>query len=220
MLASNQPQYPITCSSRTLAATHSHVSTSRHYRCDHRSGRVAGRRSIHTGQVKAVVFNQGGDSVSVVDANTMQVAHVDVREDFNQMVMSQTNSQTVICYFDEAAVDPDDPITEGARSFNEVSLIHLQSLEHTPMVVGFNPETFDFPVMHPGPSLSVMRHLAVVNLSAETPSPNRIKSAMTPCIHQRQKRVLTPNGEQALIRQFDVTDLILVDLDNGTVVPN
>lgn len=170
-------------------------------------------------ETKAVVFNKGSDSVSVVDSTTMQVAHVDVREDFNQMVMSP-NGAWVICYYDEAAVDPDDPATEGARSFNEVSLVHLDNLEHTPMVVGFNPRDIQF--SNDGARAVIVSDawLAVVDLGTEAQSPHRIQiSDDTVYPPEAEEVVLTPNGEQALIRQFGVTDLILVDLDDGEVVP-
>ena len=149
----------------------------------------------------------------------MQVAHVDVREDFNQMVMSP-NGAWVICYYDEAAVDPDDPATEGARSFNEVSLVHLDNLEHTPMVVGFNPRDIQF--SNDGARAVIVSDawLAVVDLGAEAQSPHRIQiSDDTVYPPEAEEVVLTPNGDQALIRQFGVTDLILVDLDDGEVVP-
>ena len=168
---------------------------------------------------KAVVFNKGSDSVSVVDATSMQVGHIGIREDFNQMVMSP-DGEWVICYYDEAAVDPDDPTTEGARSFNEVSLVHLDSLEHTPMVVGFNPRDIQFSSDASRAVIVSDAWLAVVNLDAETQAPNRIQiSEDTVYPPEAEEVVLTPNGGQALIRQFGVTDLILVDLDDGNVVP-
>jgi DNA-binding beta-propeller fold protein YncE len=168
-------------------------------------------------ETKAVVFNKGSDQVSVVDASAMTTDHVDVREDYNQMTMSP-DGHWVVCYYDEGAVDPDDPPTEGARSFNEVSLVHVEALTHHPMVVGFNPRDVQF--SDDGTRAVVVSDawLAVVDLEADSLAPVRVQiSSDTVDPPEAEEVVLTPDGRYALIRQFGVTDLVLVDLDTGTL---
>jgi DNA-binding beta-propeller fold protein YncE len=166
-------------------------------------------------ETKAVVFNKGSNEVSVVDAQSMSVEQVEVREDYNQMSMSPGGGW-VVCYYDEAAVDPDDPETEGARSFNEVSLVDLEALSHTAMVVGFNPRDVQF--SDDGQRAVVVSDawLAVIDLDAEVLEPTRIQiSDDTVDPPEAEEVVLTPDGGYALIRQFGVTDLVLVNLDSG-----
>ncbi len=166
-------------------------------------------------ETKSVVFNKGSNEVSIVDAQAMTVEQVEVREDYNQMSMSP-DGNWVVCYYDEASVNPDDPATEGARSFNEVSLVNLETLTHTPMVVGFNPRDVQFSDAGDRAVIVSDAWLAVVNLNSTEVEPVRIQiSDDTVDPPEAEEVVLTPDGRYALIRQFAVTDLVLVDLDNG-----
>ena len=86
----------------------------------------------------AVTFNMDSDDISIIDAETLEVQTVAIRSGRNRMVMSP-DGKWVLCYFDQDADDR--PITgSGAQSFNDISLVNVETLEHFPMVVGPNPQ--------------------------------------------------------------------------------
>jgi len=159
----------------------------------------------------AVVFNRGTDDLSIVDSETMAVRTVPVRPDFNAMVMSPDGA-FVACFHDLQVREADD-LSDGAWSFNEVSLVEVASGEHWPLVVGFNPRDIQFSDDSERMVVVSDAYLAVVELGAEEPAPVRVPIASDPLEPPLAEEVLiTPNGESALVRQAGGTHLVLADL--------
>lgn len=165
----------------------------------------------------AVVFNRGDDSVTILDADTLVAVDVGVRDNFNQMVMSP-DGRYVAVWHDIAAEEPDDPEPEGVQSYNEISFVDVADAEHFPMAVGFNPKEVQFT---PDGSLAVVvsdEYLALVDLTAETPSPDLIQVADDLTDPPAAEEViLAPDGSYAFVRQFGASDLAVVDLTERTV---
>ncbi|MCK6504338.1 hypothetical protein L6R53_13200 [Myxococcota bacterium] len=165
---------------------------------------------------KAVTFNEGDDSVSVIDAETLAVSDVAVRANMNAMAMSP-DGRFVICWHDQD-VDEEESSEGGAQSFNEVSVVDTEALTHAPLVVGFNPRAVQFSA---DSSLAVVvsdAYLAVVDLSAEELSPERIAVSddlVDP--PEAEEVLLTPDGRFAFVRQFGATELVVVDLAEQVV---
>ena len=90
----------------------------------------------------AAVFNKGSDSVSIVDAASLDVMEVAVRDNFNQMELSPQGGWVGL-YHDKNAED--EPSNTGdIQSFNEVSFVRLSDGAHHAMAVGFNPREIQF----------------------------------------------------------------------------
>ena len=161
----------------------------------------------------AVTFNIRGDTVSIVDADTLAVSDVGVRANFNKMVMSP-DGQWVLVYHD---VDSDEEISgdDAVTSYNEVSLVHLGSEEHWPIVVGFNPRQVQFSADSSVVAIVSDQALAVIDLWSDDPGEiDVIEISEDNADPPRAEEVLiTPGGEFAVVRQYAEDDLVLVDLD-------
>jgi DNA-binding beta-propeller fold protein YncE len=164
----------------------------------------------------AVSFNRGTDDISIIDSQTLAVQTVSVRPDFNQMVMSG-DGKWVACFHDADRREAED-LSEATWSFNEVSLVNIETRQHLPMVVGFNPREIRFSADNKQMVVVSDAYLAVVDLTAETPEPVRIPIAadtIDPPV--AEEVVLTPDGRFALVRQFGASDLVVAALDSGEV---
>ena len=164
----------------------------------------------------AVSFNRGTDDVSIIDAVTLEVDTVDVRPDFNQMEMSP-DGRWVACFHDADRREADD-LSEDTWSFNEVSLVDVENRVHLPMVVGFNPREVRFSADSQRMVVVSDAYLAVVDLTADTPTPIRIPIAedtLEPPV--AEEVVLTPDGQHAIVRQFGATSLVVADLGTTAV---
>lgn len=165
--------------------------------------------------VRAATFNQGSDDVSIIDAGLLTVETVDVRANFNNMVLS-SDGEWVVCYFDEDVES--EGTSGGAQSYNEVSFVRLADGSHHPMVVGFNPREIQFT---PDGSRAIVvsdSYLAIVDLREDNPSPLRVEIADDLLDPPRAEEVLlTPDGEYALVRQDGAETLVLVRLADGDV---
>ncbi len=165
----------------------------------------------------AVVFNRADDSVTILDADSLEGEDVDVRDNFNQMVMSPDGA-FVVLWHDIAAEQPDDPPAEGLQSFNECSFVDVATGEHFPMAVGFNPKNV---VFTPDGDLATVisdQYLAVVDLTVPEPAPRLIEISedlLDPLV--AEEVVISPQGEFAFVRQFGATDILVVDLERETV---
>ncbi|MBT3217917.1 MAG: hypothetical protein HN348_02390 [Proteobacteria bacterium] len=163
---------------------------------------------------KAVVFNRGDDSVTIVNANTLETQEVEVRDNFNNMVMSPDDAgEWVVLWHDIDAEAEDDPAVPGLLSYNEASFVNILTGAHFPMAVGFNPRAIEFT---PDASVAVVvsdDYLTFVDLSAATPTPRLIEVAEDPVNPPAAEEViLAPDGTYAFVRQFGGTDLVVVDL--------
>jgi WD40 repeat protein len=167
----------------------------------------------------AVVFNKGDDSVTILDALSLAQSTVDVRENFNNMTMSpDATGSWVALWHDIAAEDEDDEPAAGLQSYNEASFVNTLTGEHFPMAVGFNPRAIKFT---PDASVAVVvsdEYLALVDLTAQTPTPTLIQVSddlVDP--PAAEEVVLAPDGSYAFVRQFGTTELVVVDLLDLTV---
>lgn len=163
----------------------------------------------------AAVFNQGEDSVSIIESESLTVQTVDVRDNFNAMVMSP-EGMWVALWHDQDRDDAGD--SDGLQSFNEVSFVHLPTGDHFPMAVGYNPGSV---VFTPDGTLATVvsdAYLAVVDLTAEAPLPDLIALSddlIDP--PEAQEVLVSPDGSYAFVRQFGVEELLVVDLDARTI---
>ncbi len=167
----------------------------------------------------AAVYNRGDDSVSIVDAATLDVVDVPVRDDLNQMQMSPDGTWVAL-FHDIANERDDDPPAQGLESFNEASFVNLLTAEHFPMAVGFNPRMVRYT---PDSHLAVIvsdAYLAVVDLDSTPLLPQLIE--LTPGVldpPRAEEVVLAPDGSFAFVRQFGTDEVLVVDLAARTVDP-
>jgi len=165
----------------------------------------------------AVVFNRGDDSVTVIDADTLDKDAVEVRDNFNDMVLSP-DGQFAVVWHNVASEQEDDPSPEGLQSFNEVSFVNLVTLEHSPMAVGFNPQMVRFT---PGGDLAVIvadAYVSTVDLTVSPLAPRLIELApnvLNPPL--AEEVIVAPDGSFAWVRQFGASELLVVDLADGSV---
>ena len=165
---------------------------------------------------RAVVFNRGDDTVHVLDASTLVSDVVPVRDNMNAMLLSPTGDWAVL-WHDVSAERPDDPRPGGATSFHEVSLVNLDTLEHQPMVVGFNPKGIRFT---PDGALALVyadASLAVLRLDQATPVPEYIQLADPLSPPAVEEVVVAPDGTYAFVRPFGADTLTIVDLATKVV---
>jgi len=165
----------------------------------------------------AVVFNRGDDTVSILDAITLDQQRVGVRDNFNDMRLSPDGRWAVL-WHNRAAERPDDPPVDGLQSFNEASFVNLITGEHVPMAVGFNPRMV---VFTPDGSLAVVvadAYLATVDLTVSEPSPELIElEADVQAAPRAEEVIVASDGSFAWVRQFGATELLVVDLDTGII---
>ncbi len=161
---------------------------------------------------RAVTFNEGSDDVSILDAETMAVTTVDVRDDFNTMAMS-TDGEWVMCWYDPNAES--EGTTGGVQSFNEISFVRLDDAAHFPMAVGAKPHMVRWSADGTRAIVVSDASLALIDLSAATPSPTLIPIADDPQNAPPAQEVeLSPDGAYAFVRQFGADAILVVDLAN------
>ena len=159
----------------------------------------------------AAVFNKGSDSVSIVDAASLDVMEVAVRDNFNQMELSPQGGWVGL-YHDKNAED--EPSNTGdIQSFNEVSFVRLSDGAHHAMAVGFNPREIQFTQDE---SLAIVVSddaVAMVDMTADTLKPRIIDitlGAEEP--PPAEEVVINPDGTYAFVRQFGASELVVIDL--------
>jgi DNA-binding beta-propeller fold protein YncE len=165
----------------------------------------------------AVVFNHGDDTVTLIAASDMSTRTVEVRPNFNHMVMSPDGAYVALWHATWAE-RPTDPRPTGVVSYNEVSLVNVATGVHFPMVVGFNPTDIAFT---PDGSLAVVvadAYLAKIDLLAPVPSPDLVRVADDLVDPPAAEEVLlAPAGDIAFVRQFGADSLAIVDLGTEVV---
>ena len=165
---------------------------------------------------RAVVFNDGEDSVSVIDVDSDEVGTVDVREDFNYMTISPSG-QHAVCYLNTALLEGTEPF-QGVLSYTEVSIVDLDELVSHDFSVGFNPKQVKF--ANDGDLAVIIsdEYITVVDLTAETPTPQLLDLGADPFEPPVAAEVeVEPDGQFAFIR-YENDDLIqVVDLADGSL---
>ncbi len=165
----------------------------------------------------AAVHNRGEDSVSIIDAASLEQDVVPVRQDLNQMVMSP-DGQWVVLFHDIARERDDDPPPQGLQSFNEISLVNLVSAEHFPMAVGFNPRMVRYTADSTRALVVSDAYLAIIDLLDDQPLPDLIE--LSPDLIDppaAEEVIVGGNGSFAFVRQFGTDEVLVVDLDAQTV---
>jgi hypothetical protein len=161
------------------------------------------------------VLAVGDDRVDLIDADSLEARAVAIRPDLNWMEMSP-DGRWVVAWHDQDAED--EAGDDGARSYNELSLVDVSTGAHWPMVVGFNPRNVVFTADSATAVVVSDAYLARIDLSAEEPAPERIAISddlVEPPV--AEEVVLTPDGRFAFVRQLDASDLVVVELETGAV---
>ncbi|MCA9488284.1 MAG: YncE family protein [Myxococcales bacterium] len=165
----------------------------------------------------AVVFNRGDDTVTLLDADTLEQDNVDVRANMNDMVLSPDGGWAIL-WHNVARERPDDPKVEGLQSFNEVDFVDVRRGTHQPLAVGFNPRMVRFT---PDGSLAVVvsdAYLSIVDLTVDPLSPSLVElepGVLDPA--SAEEVIVAPDGSFAWVRQFGSSALRVVDLASGAV---
>lgn len=165
--------------------------------------------------VRAVTLNEGDDTITIVEAESLDTTEIEVRPGFNRMSLSGDGTW-VVAWFDADKESEGDP--GGIQSFNEVSLVNVGTRTHIPMAVGFSPNSVRW--SEDGRLLVVVSDgsLAVVDLTAASPEPRLIDLADDPMDAPEAEEVeLSPGGEYAFVRQFGANDIVVVDLAGLTL---
>lgn len=159
----------------------------------------------------AVTFNAGSDSVSIVQATSLEVTEVEVRPNLNTMEMSPDGAWVVL-YRDLDGEDYDAG-SGGVTAFNEVSLVNLATGTHYLKIVGFNPRDVQFTADGRLAVVVSDAYLGVIDLTDPDANPERVpltEDTVDP--PEAEEVLLTPDSDYAIVRQFGVEDLVLVDL--------
>jgi hypothetical protein len=160
---------------------------------------------------RAVTFNRGSDDITVIDATIPEVEQtVTVLNNLNQMVVSPDGNWAIAFHNADAAEEGD---SSGTISFNEISIVELNTGAHTPMVVGQNPHQIKFTDDSMSAVVISDDRLVIVDLSVGSPSRSIINISDDPLNPPRAEEVeLTPDGHYAFIRQYGADEIVLVDL--------
>lgn len=159
---------------------------------------------------RAVTFNNGSDDISIIDAESLSVSDVAIRSNLNQMKMSP-DGKWVVCYHDVSA-ESGGSSSGGAISFNAISIVDLESETHFEAMAGAYPHDVQYTA---DGSMAVVisdDYLTALDLSSGSPVPRRIAIADDLINPPKAEEVLLdPEGRYAIVRQYGVNDLVLVD---------
>lgn len=160
---------------------------------------------------RAVTLNEGSDTISIIDAESLHVQEVAIRENFNQMALSN-DGKWVLCWYN--ADRESQGSSGGVQSFNEVSLVNLETATHIPMVVGFNPKGIKWTADGTRALVISNASLALLDLTTNPPGISTIELEADPLNAPEAEEVeLSPDGKFAFVRQYGADDLVLVSLD-------
>ncbi len=167
-------------------------------------------------QSMAVVFNQGSDSLSLVDTATLTVVEVDIRRNLNALEISPDGRWAVVYHDHDQPMDDDD--VDGIQSHAEVSLVDLVDGRHVPVVVGFRPHDVQFDDDGQLAAVVSDAYLALLDLTVDSPTPELIEVAEDPLDPPAAEEVLiNGDGSLAFVRQYATDVLVVVDLASGEV---
>lgn len=164
---------------------------------------------------RAVVLNQGDDTVTILDGEALQGQTVAIRDNLNTLALAP-GGQWAVLWYDPAADDGDVDLG-GAASFNEISLVDLDRRVHVPVVPGFNPKGVAFT---PDGALALVvsdASLAVLDLTEDDPVPRVIAIADPLSAPIAEEVVVAPDGARAFVRQRGRNVVTVVDLATEAV---
>lgn len=162
----------------------------------------------------AVTLNEGSDSVSIIDADTMEVTEVGIRDNCNRLELSSDGDWVIAWY------DPDKEslgLGGGATSFNEVTFVSLATMTAAPMAVGFSPHSVRW--TRDGSRAVVVSDaaLAVVDLESDPPSPTLVVLDEEGDAPTAEEVELSPDGNWAFVRQEGSDSILVVSLDDFSI---
>ncbi len=165
---------------------------------------------------RAVTFNAGSDSVSVIDVTSDDVVELPLREDFNFIAISP-DGRWVVAWFNASVEDADFDV-EGVRSFTEVSFVDTLAHSVQSFSVGFNPKQIKFD----GPSGRAVivsdAFLTVADLTSDPIGLTLIDLFADPIDPPTAAEVEIPPGAQwAFVRYLGSDDIDAVELATGAV---
>jgi DNA-binding beta-propeller fold protein YncE len=164
----------------------------------------------------AVVFNQGDDTLTLLDAASLAARTIPIRRNLNRMVLSP-DSRWVLLWHDLTKEDDEDVSPGGAVSFNEMSIVEVSTGVHHPLVVGFSPREVAFT---PDGTLALAiadAWLATLDLSGDAPVPAFLPIADPLTAPRAEEVEIAADGSFAFIRQLGVDALTVVDLSARSV---
>jgi len=165
---------------------------------------------------RAVVFNDGEDSVSAIDVDTDEVRTVDVREDFNFMTMSPSGRHA-ICYLNTGLLEGNETF-EGVLSYTEVSIVDLDEMVSHDFTVGFNPKQVTFANDGDLAVIIADEYITVVDLTVDSPTPQLIDLGADPFEPPIAAEVeVEPTGTYAFVRYNNDDMVQVVSLDDGAL---
>jgi len=159
----------------------------------------------------AAVFNRGDDTVSLIEASTLDQRVVEIRPHMNSMTASP-DAKWLALWHDADAERDDDPIPPGTQSFNEVSFVEIDSGQHFAMAVGFNPHEISFVSDSTTAVVVTDDSVALVDMEQDLLLPEMIviSEALDP--PRAEEMALAADGSYGFLRQFGATELLVVDL--------
>jgi DNA-binding beta-propeller fold protein YncE len=165
---------------------------------------------------RAVTFNAGDDTVSVIDVTTDEVVDLDVREDFNFIQMSP-NGRWVVAYFNAALEDADFDI-DGVRSFTEVSFVDTVMKQVESYSVGFNPKQVQFTAESDRAVVISDSFITVADLSTAPIGLELLDLEADPVDPPVAAEVeITPSGGWAFVRYQGFDTIQAVHLETGEI---
>ncbi|MEL6345799.1 MAG: hypothetical protein AAFV53_22000 [Myxococcota bacterium] len=166
---------------------------------------------------KVISFNIGSDDVSIVDAETLDVLTVDVQPSLNQMALSPDGKWAVL-YHDVDAEGASAPLQQGTISYNEISVVSLETGAHLEAVVGTFPHDVVFTEDSSRAVVVSDDYLAMLTLNEDDLDPVRVQlSDDVQDPPRAEEVVLAPDNRYAFVRQFAVDHLVLVDLLDASI---
>ncbi len=167
---------------------------------------------------RAVVFNDGEDSVTVIEVDTDEVRSVDVREDFNYLALSPTG-EFAVCWLNTGLLDGTETF-QGVLSYTEVSIVDLEQMVSHDFSVGFNPKQVKFAIdedlgIHRAVIISD-EFITVVDLDADLVEPRMLDLGADPFEPPVAAEVeVEPTGRFAFVRYENQDAVQVVDLASG-----
>ena len=164
---------------------------------------------------RAIVFNEGSDDLTILNAETLEATVVQVLPYLNAMVLSDDGVWAVV-YRDSD--EEDDGSTGGAQSFNELSIVNTVTGDHFSEVVGFKPRQVKFTEDSSRALVVSDEYLSVIDLSGEDPEVQVVEIAEDLLDPPPAEEIeVSPDGAYAFLRQFGEDSIALVDLNTLTV---
>jgi len=166
---------------------------------------------------RAIIYNRGSSSVTVLDAHTLEQDEIPVRPNLTRMRVDPT-AQWAILWHDPNAIEPGDPIPQGITSTHEVSLVNLNASSHSAHVVFFTPKDIAFSADGSRAVLTSDDLVAIFDLNDANPTPRIVPIEDDPLAAPSAEEIALNNtGDIALIRQLGANEIKVLDLNTELV---